>query len=136
MRVSEETFSLNWVGMGWWVSGGCLWVRTTPSTTNISLLSHARQRRNLVLRWLGVYTGRGSINISISVNCKQQQVPKINNTKKRRTTTPITNIYFIVKPCTSAQKPRVTVGRCVRRGREVIMKMFYISILYIRSCIL
>ena len=64
-----------------------------------------------------VHSGGGcSINISISVNC--QQVHKNIKTKKRPTTKPPTNIYFIVKTCTSAQKSRITVFRCVRKGRE------------------
>ena len=46
-----------WIVAGWvWVSGwvGCYWAHTTtPPTTNISLLSHARQRNNVVLRWVG-----------------------------------------------------------------------------------
>ena len=37
------------------------WVRTTPPTNNISLLSHARQRKNLVLRWMGVCAGVGGV---------------------------------------------------------------------------
>ena len=62
--------------------------------------------------------GGCSINTLImnNVNCKQQQVQEIINTKYMHTTTPPTNIYFIVKPCASAQKPWVTVGGCVSRG--------------------
>ena len=68
MRVSEETLSRGWVGMYWWVSG-LLVGAYKPPTNIISLLSHARQRKNLVLQWLGVYAGGVcSINILQSIN--------------------------------------------------------------------
>ena len=64
MRVSEETLIRGWVGMDWSVSRGRYWVHTTLPTYNISLLSHARQRKNIVLRWLGVHAGgRGAVYI-------------------------------------------------------------------------
>ena len=59
MLVGEDTLIRAWVVMGWLESGGCQSVRSTPPTSITSLLSHARQRINTVLRWLGVYPGGG-----------------------------------------------------------------------------
>ena len=47
MRLSEETLNRGWVGMGWWVSGLLLGAYNT-TYHNISLLSHVRQRKNLL----------------------------------------------------------------------------------------
>ena len=57
MPVIEEYLTRGWVGIGWWLSAGYYWVRTTPPTNNIALLGHARQRMNFALRWSGVYAG-------------------------------------------------------------------------------
>ena len=53
--------------VGEWVAGCVGWCvnwlvppPTPPSTNNISLLSHARQRNNLVLQWVGGCEGGGS----------------------------------------------------------------------------
>ena len=46
-----------------WVVTGCL-KQHDPPTTFVSLLSHARQRKDLVLRWVGVCAG-GGCNINI-----------------------------------------------------------------------
>ena len=40
MRVSDETLSRGWVGMGWWVSG--LLVGAYDTTQQHFLVSHAR----------------------------------------------------------------------------------------------
>ena len=97
----------------------CWWVRTTPPTNGISLLSHVRQRKNLVLRWLGVHTGGGSINISIGVNREQHQVQNTQDQQHQNNAynTHPKRLSHIDKPRASARKPWITVGRCVRRGR-------------------
>ena len=59
MLVGEDTLIRAWVVMGWLVCGGCQSVRSTPPTGIVFLLSHARHRINLVLRWLGVYARGG-----------------------------------------------------------------------------
>ena len=47
MRVSEETLSRGLVGTGWWASGLLVGAYNTTHQQNFSLLSHARQRKNL-----------------------------------------------------------------------------------------
>ena len=58
MCISERNLEL-WLGgcglVGEWF---CYWVRTTPPTA-MSLLSHARQRTNLLLQLVGVFGGGG-----------------------------------------------------------------------------
>ena len=44
------------------------------------------------------------------------EVQKISTKCKRTATPPPINMYFIVKPCASAQKTWITVGQWVRRG--------------------
>ena len=61
MRVSVETLNPGWVGMGWWVSGLLLGPYNNTTHNNISLFGYARQRKNLVLRWVGECAGVGCV---------------------------------------------------------------------------
>ena len=97
MRVSEETLSHNWMGIGWWVSRLLVGAsNTTHQQHNMSLVSDACQRRNLE-SWLG---GNGLVSEWVLVGAS-------SNTHQQ---------HFLVQTCVSAQKTFIVVVGCARGG--------------------
>ena len=76
---------------------------------------------------VSVYAGVGgcSTNMSISVNCKPQEVQKSSAPKTCVRQRPPPTFISVLRYARQRKKPWITVGRCVRRGGGVIISVSY-----------